>query len=108
MVKPLWKIESLEKSNRKDKKLKITFLNLEWGNKIISHFGSNNSSTYLDNKDKTKKMNYIKRHSVREKHIWLDKSKFYAPSTLSLYLLWGKYTNLEDNLMLYKEHFNIA
>ena len=106
MNKPIWKIESIEDSNRKDKKYKIVFYNLESGNRIITHFGSKNSNTFIDHNDEKKKENYIKRHSVREKKTWFNKNMFYTPATLSLYLLWHK-KSLKEAVEYYKKHFNI-
>ena len=92
------KLISLEKSNKPDKKLVIKFSE---PNKTI-HFGSKNSSTYLDHHDKTKRSNYLKRHIVNE-----DWDQVNAGS-LSAYLLWGPTTNLNINLINYLDHFNIS
>lgn len=86
---------SLEKSTKPDKKYVIKFTN---PNKTI-HFGSKNSLTYLDHHDKTKRDNYILRHTVRE-----DWTKINAGS-LSRYLLWGESTNLHTNLTTYLKKF---
>ena len=106
MNKPIYKVESLEVSNRKNKKYKIVFYNLDSFNRIITHFGSKNSSTFIDHNDEILKKNYILRHQVREKEIWQDKTKFYTPSSLSLFLLWHK-RNLTEAVEYYKKHFNI-
>ena len=65
------------------------------------HFGSRHSKTYLDHHDKKKRENYLMRHYVNE-----DWSEINAGS-LSAFLLWGPYTNLNDNLDLYFRNFNI-
>ena len=64
------------------------------------HFGSKDGSTFLDHKDKTKRDNYIKRHSVRENWNKIN------PGSLSRYLLWES-TNLNNNLKDYLQRFNI-
>lgn len=106
MVKKLWKLVSIKKSQRANKKLRATFLNLQSGNKIFSDFGQYGSQTFLDHKDDIKKRNYIKRHAPLEQKFWVDKTKFYSPSTLSVYLLWNKPT-LKEAIKYYKTHFNI-
>ena len=89
---------SLEKSNRPDKKLVIKFSDPT----LTIHFGSKNSSTYLDHHDKLKRSNYLKRHIVNE-----DWGNVNAGS-LSAYLLWGETTDLYTNLYNYLDQFNIA
>ena len=92
------KLISLEKSNKPDKKLVIKFSE---PNKTI-HFGSKNSSTYLDHHDKIKRSNYLKRHKVNE-----DWNQVNAGS-LSRYLIWGPSTDLNENLFNYLDKFNIS
>ena len=88
---------SLEKSNKPNKKLAITFSEPN----LIIHFGSKNSSTYLDHHDKVKRSNYLKRHQVNEN--W---NKLNAGS-LSAYILWGPTTDLNNNLIKYLNKFDI-
>ena len=52
------KFISLKKSNKPTKKLVITFTEPN----LTIHFGSKNSSTFLDHHDKLKRSNYLKRH----------------------------------------------
>ena len=88
---------SLEKSNKPDKKLVIKFKEPN----LTIHFGSKNSSTYLDHHDKHKRSNYLKRHAVNE-----DWERANAGS-LSAWLLWGPTTDLTTNLSKYLAKFNI-
>ena len=106
MLEPIWIIESLTESNRKNKKYKIVFYNIDSFNRITSHFGSKNSETFLDHKDESKKKNYIKRHAPNESKIWFDKTKWFAPASLSVRLLWNKPT-LKESLKEYKKHYNL-
>ena len=89
---------SLEKSNKPDKKLVIKFSEPT----LTIHFGSKNSSTYLDHHDKHKRSNYLKRHMVNE-----DWGNVNAGS-LSAYILWGSSTDLNTNLIQYLNKFNIS
>jgi hypothetical protein len=91
------KFISLEKSNKPNKKLVITFSEP----KLTIHFGSKNSSTYLDHHDKVKRSNYLKRHQVNEN--WDEVNA----GSLSAYILWGPTTDLNANLMGYLNKFNI-
>ena len=91
------KFISLEKSNKPDKKLVIKFSE---PNKTI-HFGSKNSSTYLDHHDKHKRSNYLKRHKVNENWNQIN------AGSLSKWLLWGDSTDLKTNLIYYLDKFNI-
>ena len=91
------KFISLEKSNKPNKKLVITFSEP----KLTIHFGSKNSSTFLDHHDKVKRSNYLKRHKVNEN--WDEVNA----GSLSAYILWGPATDLNANLMGYLNKFNI-
>ena len=88
---------SLEKSNKPNKKLVIKFSEPD----LTIHFGSKNSSTFLDHQDKVKRSNYLKRHKVNE-----DWNQINAGS-LSAYLLWGDSTDMYANLINYLDKFNI-
>ena len=92
------KFISLKKSNKPNKKLVITFSE---PNRTI-HFGSKNSSTFLDHHDKVKRSNYLKRHKVNE-----DWNQINAGS-LSAYILWGDSTDMYANLINYLDKFNIS
>jgi hypothetical protein len=89
---------SLEKSDRDKKRYVIRFSNP----KKTIHFGSDVGTTYIDEGDKLKRENYIKRHQVRE-----DWTKVNAGS-LSRYILWGDSKNINKNLNSYLERFNIT
>ena len=87
----------LVNSTRKGKRFVATFEDP----KRTIHFGSEKGSTYIDHHDKIKRENYLKRHEVNEN--W---NKVNAGS-LSAFLLWGKSTNLESNLIRYVKQFDL-
>jgi hypothetical protein len=91
------KFISLKKSNKPNKKLVITFTEPN----LTIHFGSKNSSTFLDHHDKVKRSNYLKRHKVNE-----DWNQINAGS-LSAYILWGSSSDMYSNLIDYLDKFNI-
>jgi hypothetical protein len=68
---------------------------------LTIHFGSKNSSTFLDHHDEMLKEKYLKLHFVNE-----DWSKVNAGS-LSRWILWGPTTDLRANLTLFLERFGI-
>ena len=92
------KFISLKKSNKPTKKLVITFTEPN----LTIHFGSKNSSTFLDHHDKIKRSNYLKRHKVNE-----DWNQINAGS-LSAYILWGNSSDMYSNLINYLDKFNIS
>lgn len=69
------------------------------GKKI--HFGAAGSQTYLDNHDKTKRENYLKRHKVNEN--WNNPA---TAGALSRHLLWGDSTSLMMNIKEFKKKFS--
>ena len=89
---------SLEKSNKPNKKLLITFSEPN----LTIHFGSKNSLTFLDHHDKVKRSNYLKRHKVNEN--WNEINA----GSLSAFILWGLSTDINKNLMNYLNKFNIS
>ena len=91
------KFISLKKSNKPNKKLVITFSEPD----LTIHFGSKNSSTFLDHHDKVKRSNYLKRHKVNE-----DWNQINAGS-LSAYILWGNSSDMYSNLINYLDKFKI-
>ena len=91
---------SLAPSSRKNKKYEIVFMK-ENGRPLTIHFGSKNSQTYIDHKDKAKRAAYIARHQKNEN--WDEVNA----GSLSRYLLWGKSTDLDKNLNEYLKKFNI-
>ena len=91
------KFISLEKSNKPNKKLVIKFSDPN----LTIHFGSKNSSTFLDHHDKLKRSNYLKRHIVNEN--WNQVNA----GSLSAYILWGDSSDMYANLINYLDKFNI-
>lgn len=59
------------------------------------HFGSSQHSNYNLHKDKERKTRYLKRHKKNEK--W-NLSGIKTAGFYSRWLLWGKYTSLNQNI----------
>lgn len=74
-------------------------------------FGFDRARTYIDHKDKTLKMNYLKRHLGNPIEKQLITNLTPSPALFSAYLLWGKYTDLQKNINhlnnLWKKKHNI-
>jgi len=68
-------------------------------------FGLDGSQTYLDHKDNRKKENYWKRHMANKTEKHLIENLIPSPALFSAVLLWGKYTDLEDNIKFLNELF---
>lgn len=68
----------------------------------IKHFDfgapSPPAETYIDHFDVIKRENYRIRHLANATERKLIQNLVPSPSVLSFYLLWGKYTKLEDNI----------
>jgi hypothetical protein len=88
----------IKASTRKGKRFMATFNN----GKTI-HFGLKNGSTYIDDGDKIKRENYIKRHAVNE-----DFNNAYSASALSRWLLWGDYKTLDENHQAFMKKFRVS
>jgi len=87
------KIINITESKRKHKRFKVY---LDDGSEY--DFGLKDGSTYIDHKDKDKRYLYWVRHYGNKTE--RDRIDNFTPSAslFSAYLLWGKYTNLEDNI----------
>jgi len=59
-------------------------------------FGKRGRMTFLDDRSEIERQNYIKRHLPSEKKL-IKKLKM-SPSVLSMFLLWGKSRDLNENI----------
>ena len=87
----------LNMSTRKDKKMVFKMENP----KRTIHFGSKTSRTYVEGASKEDRLNYIKRHRVREN--WDEINA----GSLSRFLLWGDSVLLSENLKKYLIRFKL-
>ena len=87
----------LNMSTRKDKKMVFKMENP----KRTIHFGSKTSRTYVEGASKEDRLNYIKRHKVREN--WDEINA----GSLSRFLLWGDSVLLSENLKKYLIRFKL-
>ncbi len=94
-------MESIKESPRKGKRYRVIM-------KDGTHydFGLKGGSTYLDHKDKQKRDAYIARHMKNKNEGELIESLTPSPALFSMYLLWGPYTNIEDNYNYLNGLFN--
>jgi len=91
----------LEKSNRKDKKYMVSYINKNTGKINTIHFGAKGMSDLTIHKDDERKERYIKRHQKREN--WEDLTK---SGTWSRFLLWGEKT-LKKSIKEMEKRFGI-
>ena len=87
----------LEKSNRKNKKYKIS----SDEPKRTIHFGAKGYEDYTIHRDKQRKKMYIKRHKKREDWTDIDTAGFWAR-----YILWNK-LSLEESVNDVQKKFDI-
>ena len=91
----------LEKSNRKDKKYMVSYLNPETGRVGTIHFGAKGMNDFTIHKNEEKKRLYLIRHQKNED--WTDLTK---AGTWARFLLWGEKT-LEASVKEMEKKFNI-
>jgi hypothetical protein len=87
------KIIEIDKSNRKNKRFKVT---LDTGE--IYHFGLLGASTYLEHGNKRKRDNYRKRHITNETERYLIENLIPSPALFSYWIIWGDSTDLIRNI----------
>lgn len=97
------KIISLITSTRKGKRFKAVFAD---GKEI--HFGLKGGKTFIDEKDETKRLNYLKRHLGNKTERKLINNLTPSPALLSAFLLWGKFPDLDKNLKNLNNQFRLA
>jgi len=66
-------------------------------------FGLKGGSTYIDNHDKSKRLNYWKRHLGNPTERTLINNLVPSPSLFSAMLLWGQYDTIEQNALFLNE-----
>ena len=86
-------------SSRPDKKLMAVF-SLEGKQKII-HFGSKDSQTFAEGADDLKRLNYVKRHKVRE-----DFNNPFTAGSLAYHILWTE-RSMKKAIENYKNKFDL-
>ena len=68
-------------------------------------FGLKGGTTYIDHHDKLLKENYYLRHLANPEELYLVNNLIPSPALFSIYLLWGRYTNLFKNIEVLDELF---
>ena len=96
------KIIYITKSNKKDKRFKV---HLDNGDTYDFGLKNPKYGTYLDHKDKERRFLFWNRHYGNKKEKKLIDNLIPSPALFSAYLLWGKYTNLEDNIKWLNKKF---
>jgi hypothetical protein len=102
----MYKIISIENSKYKTKRFKADVINYENNEIMTFNFGDKNGNTYIDHKEKLKRYAYYLRHynNPLEKDL-IDKLTM-SNAILSLFLLWGKYDNINDNINYYNDYIS--
>jgi hypothetical protein len=96
-----YKLLSIKKSNKSDKKLMAKFINKKTKRTKVTHFGAEGMSDYTIHKDKARRTRYRKRH---QKDLRGDPTR---AGYLSYYILWGNSTNKNTNIKSFKNRFKL-
>jgi hypothetical protein len=86
-------VERIEPSTRKGKRFMAVLTN---GQRI--HFGQKDGETFIDHHDKDKMKSYHARHFGNKRERELINSLTISPALLSMYITWGMFPTLEQNL----------
>ena len=95
----MYKLKTIEKSDRPEKKLQAIFENIKTKRQKKVHFGQAGASDFTINKDPERKKRYIERHKKREN--WDDLT---SAGALSKHILWNK-TTLKESIADFKKKF---
>jgi hypothetical protein len=95
------KLKSIRKSHKSEKKWDATFVYPDGHQKVVP-FGAAGMSDYTKNKDKTRKLRYLKRHSGMGEH-W---NKPDTPGALSKWVLWNK-PSFKASVQDFKKRFHL-
>jgi hypothetical protein len=96
-----YKLVSITKSSKSNKKLMAKFKEKKSGRESTSHFGAAGMDDYTKTKDKAQRERYRSRH--RGDNLTNPRS----PGALSWYVLWGNSTSRRDNIASYKRRFGL-
>jgi hypothetical protein len=86
-------IISIEKSPKQNKRFRVYM-----DNGKHYDFGLDTGQTYIDHGDKQKKLAYWARHTGNDTERRLIANLVPSASLFSATLLWGKYTDLDENI----------
>jgi len=87
------RIVEIQNSPKKDKRYRVV---LDDGK--FYDFGLLNGSTYIDHNDDKKRMAYIARHFTNRLEKNLIENLIPSPALFSIFLLWGRYKTLDENI----------
>ena len=89
------------------KPMKRFRIKIREGDKVRTFdFGLEGGETYLDHEDKTKRKNYLARHLANKSEKRLIENLIPSPALFSADLLWGKSSDLCENLVDLQKAFN--
>ena len=96
-----YKLVSITKSSKSNKKMMAKFKNKNTGRESTTHFGAAGMDDYTKTKDKAQRDRYRNRHKGD------NLSNPRSPGALSWYVLWGSSTSKRENIASYKRRFNL-
>jgi len=96
-----YKLVSITKSNKSNKKLMAKFKDKKTGRESRTHFGQKGADDYLKTKDKAQRERYRSRH--RGDNLTNPRSA----GSLAWFILWGQSTSRASNIASFKRKFNL-
>jgi len=94
------KIVKISKSPLKNKRLRVYT-----DDDRHFDFGLSGARTFIDHHDIRKRDNYRKRHLGNNREYELISTLTPSPSLFAYYILWGDYTNINDNINMLNDIF---
>ena len=96
-----FKLVSITKSNKANKKLMAKFKDKKTGRESNIHFGQRGADDYTKTKDKAQRERYRNRH--RGDNLTNPRSA----GSLSWHILWGQSTSRRENIASFKRKFKL-
>ena len=96
-----YKLVSITKSSKPNKKLMAKFKDKTTGRESTTHFGAAGMDDYTKTKDKAQRERYRNRHKGDN----LTNPR--SAGALSWYVLWGNSTSKQANIASFKKRFNL-
>ena len=100
----VYQIKNIKYSKKDNKRFRIIAIDKDYKYndkkyKKYIDFGDKYGNTYLDHKDEELRINYFNRHYNNKKEKRFIDNLIMSPSLLSLFLCWGIYDNIINNII---------
>ena len=101
----VYQIKNISYSKKDNKRFRVIAINKDFRYndkkyKKYLDFGDKNGNTFLDHKDEELRINYFNRHYNNKREKRFIDNLIMSPSILSLFLTWGPFDNIVNNIIL--------